>query len=135
MGKNNIDRVKELARRHYATNKRRSAIWRAKNAKRHISYNVQWNKTHPESTRFFCAKRRSDKLMATPSWLTKIQLKTMKDIYAEASRLSRMSSVPYDVDHIVPLNGKNISGLRVPWNLQLLTRFDNIKKGNKFCEK
>ena len=37
----------------------------------------------------------------------------------------------YEVDHIVPLNGKNISGLHTRSNLQYLTIHDNRVKSNK----
>lgn len=58
-----------------------------------------------------------------PKWLS---IDDVLPIYALASKWG------LTVDHIVPLNGKNISGLHVPWNLQLLSRSENSRKRNKY---
>lgn len=39
----------------------------------------------------------------------------------------------FEVDHIVPLNGKKVSGLHVVGNLQVLPREQNRAKRNHFC--
>ena len=37
-----------------------------------------------------------------------------------------------EVGRIIPLRGRNVSGLRVASNLQYLTRSESSSKGNKF---
>lgn len=40
----------------------------------------------------------------------------------------------FEVDHVIPLNGKDVSGLHVLSNLQVLSKFANRSKGNKTPE-
>ena len=37
-----------------------------------------------------------------------------------------------EVDHIIPLRGKDITGLHIETNLQYLSKSDNSRKGNRF---
>lgn len=88
-------------------------------------------KSNPGKVRARTAKRRAQKLQATPKWLSKEHILDIQKFYKEADRLTKETDILYEVDHIVPLQGKNVRGLHVPWNLQILTAFENRSKGNK----
>lgn len=68
------------------------------------------------------ANYRARKLQAMPNW---VDTEALNKIYRECPE-------GYHVDHIIPLSNSNICGLHVPWNLQYLSKIDNLKKGNKF---
>ena len=82
-------------------------------------------------TSFHTARRRIIQLQRTPKYLTIIQILEIQAFYTEAIRLTQETSIPHEVDHIYPLQGKEVSGLHVPWNLQILTKEQNRSKGNK----
>ncbi len=78
------------------------------------------------------AKRKACKLKATPQWLTEEQLEEIEYIYFLRKDVTIFSDYEYHVDHIVPLQGKEVCGLHVPWNLQLLPKEANYAKNNRY---
>jgi hypothetical protein len=80
------------------------------------------------------AKRRAAKLQALPKWLTPEQLEQIKELYTCAQMFKLYTGEEYHVDHIVPLQGENVCGLHVPWNLQVIPAKENLSKSNKLQE-
>jgi 5-methylcytosine-specific restriction endonuclease McrA len=96
------------------------------------TYNAAYTKANPDIMNAKGAKRRAARLNATPPWLTYEQNRQNEEFYIIVKEIQWLSEEYLHVDHIVPLQGENISGLHVPWNLQILTEKANISKSNKF---
>lgn len=77
-------------------------------------------------------RRKTAKLKAAPSWLTQKHLEEISYIYPLRQEVNSLSDYEYEVDHIIPIQGKTVCGLHVPWNLQLLPKEVNRAKSNKF---
>lgn len=75
--------------------------------------------------------RRARIRKATPNWLTEDQRLEMRSLYEKARQLTIDTGTQYEVDHIVPLKGKDVCGLHVPWNLEIITQVKNLEKGNR----
>jgi len=75
--------------------------------------------------------RKYGKQKRIPPWLDRSLL---IPFYEEAKRLTRETGATHHVDHIVPLFGKNVCGLHVPWNLQVITAEENLKKSNRISQ-
>jgi len=68
--------------------------------------------------------RQAAQIRRTPPW---VDLKAIRDFYENCP-------AGHEVDHIIPLRGKTVSGLHVLDNLQYLPKVENRLKGNRFDE-
>jgi hypothetical protein len=67
-----------------------------------------------------------------PVWLTDFDKLKIRCFYQMAAMYSRVNGEQYHVDHMIPLQGKGVSGFHVPSNLQILRGVENIGKKNKY---
>ena len=89
---------------------------------------------NPDIYREMVSLRRRRFRQATPKWLTAEQKMEIRLKYRLAIELSRRTGVRHAVDHVVPLQGETVCGLHVPWNLEVLTQDENLKKSNKHVD-
>lgn len=111
----------EISRNHYL-----------KNRDKRLSQTAKWWRENPHVHAAKQARRRFKLKNASPAWLTKVQLAHIRAYYETAKIIRRDIGANVDVDHIVPLMGKNVCGLHVPWNLQLLEHSANCQKRNSY---
>lgn len=76
------------------------------------------------------AARKARVKQRTPGWLTVDHVWVVKEIYKLSELRTKMFGFQWHVDHIVPLQGEKVSGLHVPWNLQVIPWLDNVVKKN-----
>lgn len=98
------------------------------------AYQRRYGENNRDKINAISAKYRASKLKATPNWLTAFDLECMQEFYTIARAFKLYTGQEYHVDHIVPLQGNNVCGLHVPWNLQVLDASENLSKSNKLQE-
>ena len=118
-------RRRELYVQNIERHHERMCTWRAVNPRNSREYNVGYYARNRGKRCVWQALRRAAKLNATPSW---VDYDAIHEIYVNAAMLSMT------VDHVVPLKGKNVCGLHVPWNLQLMSKAENSKKHNRHVD-
>lgn len=140
--KANPEKVLAAQRKHYEDNREKILAWdrnyreanpevRAATCRKYYKSNKEkidarnkkWAEANPGKVNAKTAKYHADKLQRTPAWA---DMDAIRLFYEHCPN-------GHEVDHIIPLRGKNISGLHVAGNLQWLPVSENRRKGNR-CE-
>ncbi len=106
---------------------------RKSNAESRNAYNRQWFSQNSDKRASYEAKRRAMILQRTPKWLTQDDLWMIEEAYELAKKRSAMLGFEWHVDHVVPLQGKKVSGLHVPSNIQVIPGLENVRKNASFA--
>ena len=89
-----------------------------------LAKNAEYRRANGARFNAYSAKHKAAKRQQVPLWA---DLEKIAAIYEGCP-------AGMEVDHIVPLQGKNVSGLHVHYNLQYLTVSENRSKGNRLKE-
>jgi len=134
--KDNPEKVKEQVKAWVKANpekikgymKKASKAWHERNP----DYQSNFYKAHKERYVAARARRRAAQDSATPTWLTAIDKAMIQEMYDVSEARYIQTGIKHHVDHIVPINGKGVAGMHVPWNLQVITAHENLSKGWRF---
>jgi predicted GNAT family acetyltransferase len=77
------------------------------------------------------ARYFSRRKAATPLWAN---IEKIEAFYVQAQLLTQKTGVKHEVDHIVPLQGRRVTGFHVESNLQVIPKALNRAKSNRYAE-
>lgn len=128
--KRNPDKVKQTQIRWKATGKDaiKAKRWRDKNPEADRAVRARYYIKHSGKVMDRAVARHAAKLKRTPAWANKDDI---RQIYIECGNRRKLGENVV-VDHIIPLQGKIVSGLHVAENLRIISFQENAVKSNRF---
>jgi hypothetical protein len=133
---NNKVAVKKKKKEYYEINKDKiNSRRKAKYAENPVEYkrrSLEWKVANKDKWNSKCMQRHAIKLRACPSWITDDEKWLIEQAYELSQLREQICGGKWHVDHIVPLRGKTVCGLHVPWNLQVIPASINCSKRNNW---
>lgn len=111
---------------------RHGAAYREAKREQLYKWSREYVQKNPDLYRTLDARRRARKRNATPPWFSGHDEAAIRRTYALASLMAEVTGEPWEVDHIIPLGGRNVCGLHVASNVQAISRRANRRKSNRF---
>lgn len=114
----NPDKIKEANARHYKKHREKRLADRKRYYEENKAKVIEGNR-----------RRESALANRTPDWSDP---KKINEIYESAVQATKETGIPHEVDHVIPLQGRKVSGLHHQDNLLVVPRSENRSKFNAF---
>jgi 5-methylcytosine-specific restriction endonuclease McrA len=118
---------KEWIMQYQKDNKEVAKQYRNDNVERLKEQRALWRKNNPDQVAKLSSNRQFKLEQATPYWS---ETKEIKVVYLKRDEYRNIYGIPFEVDHIIPINSDTVCGLHVLANLQLLDKSLNSSKHN-----
>jgi 5-methylcytosine-specific restriction endonuclease McrA len=119
--------IRAKDRAYYAANGDHFKKYRAEHKAAITKTKRAWVLSNKGAMRAIRFKRIAAEHQALPVWAN---LAAIKAIYEEAARLTHVTGIKHEVDHIVPIQSPVVCGLHWEANMQILTKAENRRKSN-----
>lgn len=113
-------------KRNRATANARNRRYYETHTEQRAAYGAAWAKANPGKVTEKVNRRRAAKMLAMPKWADREKIKKVYDLCARFRELG----CDFEVDHIIPLQGKTVCGLHVHNNLEIIEAQANRSKSN-----
>jgi hypothetical protein len=108
--------------------RKRTRRWVEENPERKREQDKKFAEENRGLVNSYKSARRARMRKAIPPWQTEQDKILIRQIYDECDRISKETGIRHEVDHIVPLWGKVVTGLHVPNNLRIITAKENNRR-------
>ena len=127
------EELKAAAKANYEANKETKIAnakrWKSENPERVKEIRAK-ERQRPEIKAAVNEASRRRRYQKSAITLTGGERMFLLSYYEQAAELTEQTGIPHEVDHVIPLVK---GGLHAPWNLQVLTRYENRSKGGRLA--
>jgi hypothetical protein len=122
---NNKDKIQAYMDRTKSHRAQRKKLYNLRNKKRNSKLGKIYRQNNRGRIILNNLKYSNAKKHRIPKWITEKELNEINEFYKNCPK-------GMVVDHIIPLQGKTVSGFHCLKNLQYMDPIENIRKSNKF---
>jgi hypothetical protein len=126
----------EKSRKYYEENKdevtRKSILYRQRTKDRKAAYDRMFSQQNRHYRNMLKGANRAKRIQRFVEWDKGLTELVVQEAYDLCERREQLTGEKWHVDHVIPLCGRNVSGLHVWNNLAVIPAAVNLSKNNKY---